>query len=150
MDVYRLSRVDSATHYGLSSVSSGTGGHTSGSFRDQLGGQMKEDHRSRVTMVLDELEALSIGLLERIDMRAFERYLGQLRALLSEIARTAYALSTEDVMDFRGRRRILSAVEVVDQKLSELAFSVLDENGDRLEYLSRVDEIRGLIMDILL
>jgi len=98
MDVNRLKRMDSAVNFGVSSVSSGAGRPAAGGFRDQLGGRMKEEYRLRVQIILDELEALTCALFDRIDMRAFERYLGQMRELLSEIARNAYALATEDIM----------------------------------------------------
>jgi uncharacterized protein YaaR (DUF327 family) len=150
MDVYRLKRTDSALGYGAPLTTTGAGGKTGGNFRDSLGGQLKDDYRRRIKIILDELEALSSELFIRVDIRSFQRYLGQIRELLSEIARNAYALSTEHIMDLRGRQRILSAVDVVDQKLNELASDILRSNGDRLDYLARVDEIRGLILDFML
>ena len=150
MDVYRLKRTESALGYGMPLVSARAGGKSSDSFRDSLGGQLKEDYRRRVRIILDEMESLSSELFYKIDIRAFQRYLGQIRDLLSEIVRNAYALSTEQIMDFRGRQRVLSAIEVVDEKLSDLGSDIISSNSDRLDYLARVDEIRGLLLDFLL
>ena len=150
LNVDRAKRLDRASSFGTAIIASGTGSRTGGGFKDQLGSQLKEDYRRRIQSVLEGMEALSSELLSRIDLGAFEHYLNQMRDLLSDIARNAYALTTEHVMDFRGRQRILSAIDVIDQKLSDLAAEILESNSDKLEYLSKVDEIRGLIMDVLL
>ena len=149
MDVNRLRRSDGTLSYNAPPVSAGADGRSGGSFRDSLGSQLKDDYRRRIKTILDEMESLSSELLCKVDMRSFQRYIGQIRDLLSEIISNAYALSTEQVMDSRGRQRILSAVEVVDEKLSALASDVLSTNSDRLDYLSKVDEIKGLLLDFL-
>jgi uncharacterized protein len=149
MDVYRVKRINGALSYGVAPSASGGGG-AGGSFREHLGNQLKDDYKKRVTDILDDLSHLSGEMLIRIDIQAFERYLGQMKALLSEIVKNAYVLNSENILDVRGRQRIFTSVGVVDRKLDELAADVLIQNGDNLDYLSRVDEIRGLIMDMLL
>jgi uncharacterized protein YaaR (DUF327 family) len=150
MDIYRVSRLDAPVGYGVSTIASGSGGNAGNSFREHLGGQLKEDYKNRIKALLDELAALSDELLVRVDMRAFERYISQMRELLAEIVRNAYVLSNEEVMDGSGRQRIFSTVAVIDEKLDALALDVLNESSDRLDYLVKVDEIRGLVMDLLL
>jgi uncharacterized protein YaaR (DUF327 family) len=149
MDVYRVKRIDGALSYGVAPSPSG-GGSAGDGFREHLGNQLKDDYKKRVTDILNDLSGLSGEMLIRIDIRAFEHYIGQMKALLSEIVKNAYVLNSEDIMDVRGRHRIFTSVGVVDKKLDELATDVLSQNGDNLDYLSRVDEIRGLIMDMLL
>ena len=150
MDVNRLRRSDSALSCAAPPLTIGVGGRAGGSFRDSLGGQLKEDFKRRIRIILDEMDALSSELLYRIDIRAFQRYLLQIREVLSEIVRNAYAFGTEQITDYRGRQRVLSAVEIVDEKLSDLAADILSSNGDRLDYLAKVDEIRGLLLDFML
>ena len=150
MDVYRVKRSDTAVGYGITSVSAGSGGNTSGGFRDQLGSQLKDDYKNRVKAIFDELVALSEDMLVRINILAFEKYLSQMKALLSEIVKNAYVLNAEHIMELSGRQRVFASVGIVDQKLDDLAKDVLNQNSDKLDYLSKVDEIRGLIMDMLL
>ena len=150
MDVYRVKRLDTAAGYGVTSVAAGTGGNTSGGFRDQLGSQLKDDYKNRVQNILDEMAALSADMLDSINILAFEQYLGQIKSLLSEIVKNAYVLNTEHIMELSGRQRIFASIGVVDQKLDELAKAVLNQNADKLDYLSKVDEIRGLLTDMLL
>lgn len=150
MDVRRVKQINSTVGYGTMTVSAGSGGNSGGSFRDQLGGQLKDDYKKRVAVILDEMTSLSSDFLSRIDIQAFERYLGQIKSLLTEIVKNAYVLNSENILDLSGRQRIFASVGIVDQKLDELAKNVLYQNGDRLDYLSKVDEIRGLVMDMLL
>ncbi|SHH84152.1 Protein of unknown function [Sporobacter termitidis DSM 10068] len=150
MDLGRIKRSDSAIGYGIPSIPTGSGGNAGGSFREQLGGHLKEDYKNRVAAILDEMAALSKDLLVHVNMQAFERYLDQLKSLLSEIVRNAYMLDSEQILDRGGRQRIFSSVGIVDEKLDELGRDVLSQNSDRLDFLSKVDEIRGLLMDMLL
>ncbi len=150
MDVNRVKRSSAAVDYGITSIAAGSGGNTRGSFQDQLGGQLKDDYKNRVQIILDEMAALSADMLDRVSILAFERYINQIKSLLSEIIKNAYVLNSEHITELGGRQRIFSSVGVVDQKLDDLAKDFLDKDGDKLDYLSKVDEIRGLIMDMLL
>lgn len=149
MDVYSVKEPGGALGYGVVSVSAGSVS-VGGSFREQLGNQMKDDYKRRIDVLLDDLASLPDDLLFRADIHIFERYLVQIRDLLNEIVKNAYVLNLENVNDVSGRQRIFSSVRIVDRKLDELARELLSQNSGRLEFLSRVDEIRGLVTDMLL
>ena len=150
IDVNRVKRLDYVPRYGVLSVSGGSGSSAGDAFREQLGNQLKEDYRKHVNELLDELTSLADTILGRIDLSTFERYRGQLKELLQEAIKNAYTLSSEYVTDTNGRQRVFATIQVIDSKLDDLAKDVLHENSDKLDYLSRVDEIRGLIMDMVL
>jgi uncharacterized protein YaaR (DUF327 family) len=59
-------------------------------------------------------------------------------------------LSSESITDRYGHQRVFETINIIDIKLDALAKDILLENSDKLDYISRVDEIRGLIMDMLL
>lgn len=150
IDVYSVKRLDHISRYGVTSVPGGSGGSAGDAFREQLGHQLKEDYRRHFNDLLDELTALADTILGRIDISSFERYRGQLRELLTEAIKNAYVLSSEYVTDMNGRQRVFATINIIDTKLDDLAKDILHENSDKLDFLSRVDEIRGLIMDMLL
>lgn len=149
MSIRNVKSSVSPSLYGLSSVSAGTGGHTGGSFKDQLGSNLKEDYKKRFIDLLDEMAHLTVDLLAQVNIQAFERYLNQIKSLLSEIMRSAYVLDAEHIQDRSGRQRVFASIGIVDQKLDELAKNVLQDHSGNLDYLSRVDEIRGLVLDLL-
>lgn len=150
IDVYRVKRMDHTARYGVSSISGGSGGSTGDAFREQMGNQMKDDYRKHFNDLFDELTSLADIILGRMDISLFERYRGQLKELLQAAIKNAYILNSEYVTDRNGRQRVYETINIIDSKLDELAKEILHDNGDKLDYLSRVDEVRGLIMDMLL
>jgi uncharacterized protein YaaR (DUF327 family) len=82
-------------------------------------------------------------------MDKFEKYRGLISQLLNEVVKNAYALSSECITDGYGRQRIFATVTIVDDKLDDLASDLLQRDDKKLDFLGRIDEIRGLIMDIL-
>lgn len=150
IDVYRVKRADHISRYGVTSVSGGSGGTTGDAFREQLGNQLRDDYRRHFNDLFDDLTALADSILSRIDISSFERYRGQLKELLMEAIKNAYVLNSEYVTDINGRQRVFATISIIDTKLDDLAKDILHDNSDNLDYLSRVDEIRGLIMDMLL
>lgn len=150
MDFHGVKRLDRSSGYGIASVSAGFGGKPGEGFRDNLGNQMKDDFRKRIKGLLDEMTELAPYIADRMDITLFERYRGQMKELLSEIVKNTYRFNSEYVMELNGRQRVFTTLGVVDNMLDDLAKDLLEQNQDKLDYLSRIDEIRGLIMDVLL
>lgn len=150
MELNGVKRLNRSSGYGIASASAGFGGKSGEGFRDNLGNQLKDDFRKRVNSLLDEMTELAPYLSERMDFTLFERYRSQMKELLSEIVKNAYKFNSEYVMDFNGRQRVFATLGVVDKMLDDLAKDLLEQNRDKLDYLSRIDEMRGLILDMLL
>ena len=51
-------------------------------------------------------------------------------------------------MDRRGRHRVYGMIKLVDEKMDELASALVADEKDHIDILDRVDEIRGLLLDI--
>jgi uncharacterized protein YaaR (DUF327 family) len=150
INVYKVKRTEHLAHCGATAVTGGSGGFSGDVFREHLGRQLKEEYRRHIDTLFDELTALADTILSRADLSIFERYRGQLRELLTEATKNAYILNSEYVTDLNGRQRVFATISIIDSKLDDLAKDILHENSGRLDYLSRVDEIRGLILDMLL
>ncbi len=149
MDINRVKPAGQLNSSGITSVSKGSGGKSSGSFQDQLGGQMKEHYRDRAAAIMDELKKHASDILDKSDLDKFEKYRGLISELLGEVTRNAYALSSERITDGYGRQRVYATVAIVDEKLDALAADLLLQDSKKIDLLGRIDEIRGLIMDIL-
>ncbi len=77
-----------------------------------------------------------------------DAYQAEVRAFVSQIAARSYRLTQERTLDASGRPRRFHKLLEVDRELIRLAETVLGREKDRLGILSRVDAIRGLIMDL--
>lgn len=149
-EVYRIQRAKPMANLGPAIVSGNSGGSAGNAFREHMGHQLKAEYRKHIDSLFDELAGLADTITGRNDISLFERYRGRLKDLLTEVMKNAYILCPEYVTDLNGRQRVYATISIIDSKLDDLAKAILNENSGRLDYLSRVDEIRGLIMDMLL
>ena len=61
----------------------------------------------------------------------------------------SHEFSRENFLDRRGRHRVYGIIRLVDKNLDELAAELIKDEKDNLAILSKVDEIRGLLLDII-
>ena len=89
-------------------------------------------------------------LADRVDVKELEKYRRLIRDFLDEIVSNGYTFSREDAYASRGRHRYIATVKIVDEKLDELGKEVLKEQADKIEILHKVDDIRGLLLDLMM
>ena len=120
------------------------------SFRRTLTDMSKEMYTARLTEMKKEIDEQGKLLADRVDVRELEKYRRLIREFLDEIVSNGYTFSREDAYASRGKHRYIATVQIVDKKLDELGKEVLKENSDKIEILSRVDDIRGLLLDLMM
>lgn len=94
------------------------------------------------------LEDQADRLKRKIDLVEVRRYQEQVRRFLQHVTDNAYSFRESMVRDRRGRRKPMSKVDLVDEKLDDLAAMVVSEEKDRLAILEKIDEIRGILVDL--
>ncbi|KUO96581.1 YaaR family protein [Ferroacidibacillus organovorans] len=77
-------------------------------------------------------------------------YRDAMRALVRHGVSNALRLRTQIIHDTRGRQQVHAVVEQIDQALVELMEKALGQNLTRIEILTRVDELRGLVISLAL
>jgi len=78
-----------------------------------------------------------------------KRYRQLIHDFMNEIVNRSHKFSRENFLDRRGRHRVYGIIRLIDQNLDELALELIKEEKDHLAILNRIDEIRGLLLDIL-
>ena len=68
---------------------------------------------------------------------------------LNEIVNRSHSFSRENFLDRRGRHRVYGIIRLIDENLDELAKALVSDEKDNIDILSKIGEIRGLILDIL-
>ncbi|MDI9412839.1 MAG: YaaR family protein [Bacillota bacterium] len=76
------------------------------------------------------------------------RYKSKVSALLRFLVKQSYSVEENSFYDPHGRRRLLMIVENIDQKLEALTRDLLNKQTDSLDLVSRLDEIRGMLLDL--
>jgi uncharacterized protein YaaR (DUF327 family) len=76
------------------------------------------------------------------------RYKKKVGDLLRFVIERSYAVQERSSYDPQGRRRLFVLVETINQKLEALVQDFLAKHGPPLDLVSRLDEIRGLLLDL--
>jgi len=107
-------------------------------------------YAARLTEMKKEIDEQGNRLADRVDVRELEKYRRLIREFLDEIVSNGYTFSREDAYASRGKHRYIATVKIVDEKLDALGKEVMKEHADKIEILNKVDDIRGLLLDLMM
>ena len=119
-------------------------------FRRTLTDLSQEKYAARITEMKNEIDEQGRRLADRVDVKEFEKYRRLIREFLDEIVSNGYTFSREDAYTSRGKHRYIATVMVINEKLDALGKEVIKEQADKIEILNAVDDIRGLLLDIMM
>ena len=86
---------------------------------------------------------------KHVDVRDMKRYRKLIQEFMNEIVNRSHKFSRENFLDRRGRHRVYGMIKLVNAALDELAQELMKDEKDHLVILDKIDEIRGLLFDIL-
>ena len=118
-------------------------------FRRTLTDMSNEMYTARLAELKKEIDEQGQRLADRVDVRELEKYRRLIREFLDEIVSNGYTFSREDAYASRGRHRYIATVQIVDEKLDALGKEVIKEHADKIEILNKIDDIRGLLLDLM-
>ena len=119
-------------------------------FRRTLTDMSQELRETRLMAMKEAIDEQGKRLGERVDVGEFEKYRRLIREFLDEIVSNGYTFSREDAYASRGRHRFIATVQVVNEKLDELGKAVISEQADKIDLVHKIDDIRGLLLDMML
>jgi len=119
-------------------------------FRRTLTNMSREMYAARIKEMKKAIDEQGERLSDRVDVKEYEKYRRLIREFLDEIVSNGYTFSREDAYASRGRHRYIATVQVIDEKLDELGKEVMKEQADKIEVLNKIDDIRGLLLDLMM
>lgn len=123
---------------------------TDDSFKFMLASNIEEEGLAqRLNLMMEEIVMQGDKIVKRMDVRDMRRYRTLIKEFMNEIVNRSHKFSRENFLDRRGRHRVYGIIRLVDEKLDELAQALVSEECDKIAILAKVDEIRGLLLDIL-
>ncbi len=105
--------------------------------------------QEKLTNLLNDITTQGKLLAEHMDIRDMKRYRGLVKDFLNEVVNRSHKFSRENFLDRRGRHRVYGMIKLVDEKMDELATALVQDERDHINILEMVDEIRGLLFDII-
>ncbi len=107
------------------------------------------DLQEKLTNLLNDITTQGKLLSEHMDIRDMKRYRGLVKDFLNEVVNRSHKFSRENFLDRRGRHRVYGMIKLVDEQMDELATALVQDEKDHIDILNKVDEIRGLLLDII-
>ena len=77
-----------------------------------------------------------------------KKYRALIKEFMNEVVSRSHKFSRENFLDRKGRHRVYGIIRQVDDTLDELARELVKDEKDHIAVLNKIDEIRGLILDI--
>ncbi|MBQ1994142.1 MAG: YaaR family protein [Lachnospiraceae bacterium] len=122
---------------------------TDSSFKFTLLSTLEENElQASLSLMMQDITQQGKLLGKRMDLRDMKTYRRLIKEFMNEIAGNSHKFSRENFLDRKGRHRVYGIVKQINQTLDELAAELLKEEKDNIAILSKIDEIRGLLLDI--
>ena len=122
---------------------------TDGSSKFALASHIEEAQlQEKLNGLMTDITRQGEKLAEHMDIRDMKKYRELVKDFLNEVVNRSHKFSRENFLDRRGRHRVYGIVKLVDKNLDDLASELVKDEKDHLSILSKVGEIRGLLLDI--
>ncbi len=107
-------------------------------------GELKE----KLTGLMKEIEEQGAKIAKHMDIKDMKKYRSAVKEFMNEIAANSHEFSRENFLDRRGRHRVYGIIRKVDDTLDSLAEELMKDEKDHLAILGKIDDIRGMLIDI--
>lgn len=119
-----------------------------GPFTTVLQGVRREALNSDLQSLLEEARARGKYFLDRPDEHTLEAYKDGVRQFLKRVAAEAFELKEDAGRPQDGKQKLFQLVETVHGELDSLTRTTLQQDK-ALQLLASLDDIRGLVLDLM-
>ncbi|WP_026893613.1 YaaR family protein [Clostridiisalibacter paucivorans] len=117
-------------------------------FMDKLDSMKGMSAKERLNTLLDRIDKQAARISKNVDIKEVVVYKKLISEFMKESVDNMVKFSKNNFLDRRGRHRVYGIIKKVNTELEELTKDVLQKEKDNIKILKRLDDIRGLILDI--
>ncbi len=122
---------------------------TDGTFKFTLVSRIEEQElQNALANMMEEITRQGDKLAKHRDIKDMKRYRALIKDFMNEVVNRSHAFSRENFLDRKGRHRVYGIIRLIDENLDQLAQELVKDEKDNLAILSKIGEIRGLLLDI--
>ena len=107
------------------------------------------DFRDKLKNLLERIDQQAQKLSERLDIAELKRYRSLVTEFIDVSVRHSSEYQKEHTLDGKGRHRIFGVVKKIDSELETLTREVLRGQKDYISVLAKLEDIRGLLVNII-
>lgn len=120
------------------------------SFQSQLRQVENKNVEERISELVNQITEQGEKLGKKIDIRELKIYKNLISEFMDMAVGNSHKFSKQSFLDRRGRHRVYAVIKRVDEELENLTKDVLKDEKDNIGILKRLDDIRGLILDMIM
>ncbi|HEC62145.1 MAG TPA: DUF327 family protein [bacterium] len=114
-----------------------------------LGDYDEVNHGATLEALLDEVSTIGDNLKKSQSMENIRSYKGAVKTFLKYVTDRIFQLERRDSgINILNRKRF-TQVQVIDKKLEKLLTEILINQAEQLDILQKIDEINGLLVDLV-
>ncbi len=121
---------------------------TDNSFGEQLQKVQNDMIHQQLQSLLGDIEKQGKVLGQSQNIKDLKKYKGLIQKFLDYAVNKMYSLKEQTGWDRRGRHKIYTMIETVNKELESLTGMIISGQQDKISLLAKLDEIRGLLVDI--
>ncbi len=106
--------------------------------------------KERIENLLERIDKQADRLSKNVTIKEVLAYKTLISEFMKESVDAMVKFNKNSFLDSRGRHRVYGIIKRVDEELEGLTKDVLSKEKDNIKILKRLDDIRGLILDIYL
>lgn len=148
-DIKRVGGTGSAlSSSSVSSASSAKIEGTPGVFAQSLSDASGALIISELEAIMNEIDNQAKNLQKQKTFVSMKRYKDLVKSFMKVVTDNLYVLRGIESTDALGRQKVLKRVEEVENSLEELTSRVLGTDNENVDVLARMDDIRGMLVDL--
>lgn len=142
-------RVNQTTQIAAAQETTVNNQQTDDAFKFTLMSAIEEDGlQARLMTMFEDITMQGNKISKHMDVKDMKRYRMLVKDFINEVVNRSHKFSRENFLDRRGRHRVYGIIKLVDKNLDDLAQELVNDEKDHIAILGKVDEIRGLLLDI--
>ncbi|MCQ2911225.1 MAG: YaaR family protein [Clostridia bacterium] len=120
------------------------------SFAFTLQSHIEENElEEQLKVMVNDINEQGKILSDHMDFKDFKKYKEMIKEFIEEVTSTSHKFSREEFLDRRGRHKIYGMIRLVNKDVDDIAQEMLKNEKNSMTILEKIDEIRGLLLDIL-
>ena len=108
----------------------------------------EKDLQEKLNSMMEQITVQGDKISKHMAIKDMKKYRELVKGFLNEVVSRSHEFSRENFLDRRGRHRVYGIVRLVDKNLDDLAGELVKDEKDHLAIISKIDDIRGLLLDI--
>jgi len=110
--------------------------------------QTQKIQRIELQAFLSRLETQGKKLAHSFSIGDLKDFRDMIKSFLRSTFGQSRKMQEDTSWDYQGRPKVMARIGKIDQALDELGKQLLDQQAKPLEVLTKIDQIRGLIVDL--